>query len=316
MKILDTRKTFKPFVYEWAIDYYKKQAFLMFWNPDEVSFKTDIDHFSRLDNPEKEFIKKIFTFFVQSDHDIGAKYVDAYLPRFKHSELRMMLLSFAHMESNHAQAYAKLIDSLGFTDYEGFLEYPEMVEKHSYLEKSVGVSTDIPNLMRDIAITSGFGEGLQLFGSFIMLLSFVERGLLPGMGDIVSWSLRDEQTHVEGLAKIFHTLKSDYPEHWTDDTKRSIYQACRDMVELEDRFISLVYSDDLVLPNLPKEDLHKYIRFLADYRLNQLGLKPNYYVTENPIKWLSKFVGETLEDLFNNTGSNYTRNSQDWEDIF
>jgi ribonucleoside-diphosphate reductase beta chain len=320
MTILDTRIHFKPFIYDWAYDYYKQQSFVMNWNPDEISFKEDIEQFPKLSPSEQKFVKQIFTFFVQSDNDIGQGYVDAYLPQFKHPEIRMMLLSFANMESNHAQAYAKLMDTLGFKDYKGFLAYPEMKEKHDYFDfksaNDLSESKKIPLLMKNIAVTSAFGEGLQLFGSFVMLLSLVSRGYLPGMGSVVSYSLKDETIHCEGLIKIFNTIKSEYPQYWIDSTKRSIYDACRDMVELEDRFISLVYTDDLDLPNLPKEMLHKYIRFLADHRLNQLGLKPNYYVEKNPITWLEEFTSYAREDNFNNSKTEYSNNRQDWSDIW
>jgi ribonucleoside-diphosphate reductase beta chain len=189
-----------------------------------------------------------------------------------------------------------------------------MEEKHEYMTNSVSYTKE--DLLTDIAVGSAFGEGLQLFGSFVMLLSLCERGHLKDMRDVVSWSLKDEGVHVEGLMKIFHQVKSDYPEVWNDDTKRRIYSVARHMVELEDRFISLVYTDDLNLPNLPKEDLHKYIRFLADLRLKQLGMKPVYYVPENPIKWLSKFSGEIHDDLFQNTGVSYQHSSFNTEELW
>lgn len=311
MTILTPRTHYKPFEYPWAYKLYVEQAHNMHWRPEEVALHQDIQDFKeKLSKPEQEFIRKIFLFFTQSDCDIGQMYTELYLPVFKIPEIRMMLLSFANMESNHAQAYSHLADTLGFQEYEEFLEYPEMKEKHNYL---VHRDADYPGeLLEAVAVTSAFGEGLQLFGSFIMLLSFVERGLLPGMGDVLAWSMRDESIHVKGLTKIFHEIKQDYPEVWIDDVKRTIYQACRDMVELEDRFISLIYTDDLELPNLPKETLHEYIRYLADHRLGQLGLKPNYYVKDNPISWLPKFENSLHEDLFNNTGTEYSKEARDW----
>jgi hypothetical protein len=38
----------------------------------------------------------------------------------------------------------------------------------------------------------GFTEGLQLFASFAMLMNFPRFNKMKGMGQIVSWSVRDE----------------------------------------------------------------------------------------------------------------------------
>lgn len=316
MTILDQRETYKPFQYPWAAEYHHLQSQQQHWNPDEVSFSDDIQHFKKLTEAEQKFLRDIFTFFVASDNDIGANYVSKYLPTFPAPEIRMMLLAFANMESTHAAAYAKLMEAMGFEDYDTFLGYPEMVEKHEHLDVYCPASGGVGSMLVDIAIGSAFGEGLQLFGSFTMLLSFADRGLLPGVRDVVSWSLRDESVHVRGLIRIFHELRTDFPESWNDDTKRRIYDEARTMVELEDRFISLVYTDHLNLPNLPKADLHRYIRYLADYRLGQLGLKPVYYVESNPISWLSKFSNEVHDDLFTNTGVSYQHTNFNEEEMW
>lgn len=315
MTILDPRLAYRPFNYPWAFELFQKQSRELFWSPDVISFADDIQDYKDLPEVEQEFIRKIFTFFVQADADVSAHYVNRYLPEFPQPEVRMMLLAFANMESTHIDAYSKLVESLGLGDYDGFLKYPEMREKHEFLEDQ-GVGTWIELLMRDIAVGSAFGEGLQLFGSFAMLLSYPQRGLFKGMRDVVAWSLRDETLHVKGMVQIFKTLREEYPDVWTDDFKRTIYQACRDMVELEDRFISLVYTDGLRLPNLSKESLHEYIRYLADHRLGQLGLKPNYYVKSNPIEWMDMFTLDLKEDLFNNTGTSYQHSTFDTEALW
>jgi len=314
--ILDARDYYKPFRYPWAYDYYKMQAHEQHWSVSEISFKTDIDHYHQLREPEKEFLRKIFAFFVQADADIAGTYVRDYLPTFKAPELRMMLGAFSNMESNHMMAYAELVETLGFQDYKNFLKYPEMEEKHKFITHDKKSPESIGDIMYRIAVGSAFGEGLQLFGSFVMLLSFAERGLLPGVRSVISWSMRDETIHVAGLIKLFHELKKDYPIAWCDIVKRSIYKAASEMTELEDRFISLIYTDDLELPNLPKETLHQYIRYLADHRLGQLGLKPVYYVDSNPIEWVTKYSNQLHEDLFQNPLTNYVHRSFNVEDMY
>ena len=312
MTILDKREWVRPFEYEWCYRYWKSQAHVMHWNVDTVSFTSDIDQFNQLDGPTKEFVKKIFTFFTQADDDIAGYYVNKYLPIFPLPETRMMLTAFAAMEANHADAYSKLVESLGFSDYKSFLEYPQMKEKHDCLNGRPDAS-NVSDVMVDIAVGSAFMEGLNLFGTFVMLLSLCADGKFKGMRSVVTWSLKDESVHVQGLMDIFNTLRQEYPGHWNDETKRRIYQAATHMVELEDRFISLVYTDDLELPNLTKEQVHRYIRYLCDRRLEQLELKPVYYVEGHDIEWLDMFSNTIHSDLFQNTNPEYNHSKFDDE---
>ena len=58
-----------------------------------------------------------------------------------------------------------------------------------------------------------------------------------------------------------------------------------EIVKLEDAFNDLAYK--IGEPEgLPKEDVKNYIRYIADRRLLQMGLKTNFKVKDNPIPWL------------------------------
>jgi ribonucleotide reductase beta subunit family protein with ferritin-like domain len=116
---------------------------------------------------------------------------------------------------------------------------------------------------------------------------------MKGMCKVVEWSIRDETMHVDGMTQIFRGFCEEHPRVVTDDFKREIYTMLRQVVELEDSFIDLAYNgeigvDDLsiAMAGLQKEDVKLYIRHIADRRLLQLGLKPNFEVKDNPLPWL------------------------------
>jgi ribonucleoside-diphosphate reductase beta chain len=52
------------------------------------------------------------------------------------------------------------------------------------------------DIARTLAMFGGFTEGVQLFASFAMLMNFPRFNKMKGMGQIVSWSVRDESLHV------------------------------------------------------------------------------------------------------------------------
>lgn len=220
----------------------------------------------------------------------------------------MMLSAFASSEANHAHAYALLNDTIGepeLLDFKAFQEYKEMADKHEYLFKDKGKG--LQGLARDIACFSAFGEGLQLFASFVMLLNFQRYGRMKGMCQIVTWSIRDETHHVESMIKLFKTLVKENPNIWTEKFKASIYQTARDMVELEDKFIDLAFGMGGIR-GLSADEVKKYIRYIADRRLLQLSLKPNYGVKDNPLGWLDWVLnGVEHANFFENRATEYNK---------
>jgi ribonucleoside-diphosphate reductase beta chain len=160
---------------------------------------------------------------------------------FRPTEIKMMLAAFANMETVHIAAYALLLETLGMPDSEfaAFLDYGAMRDKHDYLQ-TFGVETD-GDILRTLAMFGGFAEGLQLFASFAILLNFPRHNKMRGMGQVVSWSVRDETLHCEGIIRLFHTFASETGA-LTDAVRDDIVECARNVVRLEDRFIELAFE--------------------------------------------------------------------------
>ena len=319
MSVFEERSYYKPFQYPWAFESYDMQQ-KMHWLPSEVPLHEDVNDWNnRMDTAEKNLVKQILTFFTQGDVDIAQAYMDVYIPMFKQPEIRMMLSAIATSEANHAHSYSLLNDTIGMDDkeYKAFQEYAAMNDKHNYLWQNKGGTRD-EKLVRDMAVFSAFGEGLQLFASFVMLLNFQRHGKMKGMGQIVAWSIRDESHHVESMIKLFHCLLDEKPHVWNDTFKKSLYDICRDMVTLEDRFIDLAFELGPV-EGLEPHEVKQYIRYIADRRLLQLGLKPNFGVKENPLEcvdWVINGVEHT--NFFENRSTEYAKGALQgsWDDAF
>jgi ribonucleoside-diphosphate reductase beta chain len=88
----------------------------------------------------------------------------------------------------------------------------------------------------------------------------------------------------------------------------------REAVSLEDAVIDIAYNNNDI-EGLTKEEVKQYIRFIADRRLIQLGLKGNYGVKENPLPWLEPLINTASHDnFFETTVTEYNSNglSGDW----
>ena len=287
-ELLTPSKAYKPFRYPWAYEIWQRQQ-QVHWLPEEIPMGEDVaDWANRLTDKEREFLTSIFRFFTQADIDVSGGYIDLYLPKFKPVEVRMMLTSFANMETVHIAAYALLIETLGMPDEEfsKFLEYQEMVDKHDYVAK-FGMDTD-RDVLRAMAVYGAFTEGLQLFGSFAMLLNFPRFGKMRGMGQVVAWSVRDESIHCEGVIKLFHEFAKETGVY-DKKVKEDIRNIAEDIVKLEDRFIDLAFKFG-EMEGLNADDVKKYIRYICDWRLSQLGVAPIYGISEYPLPWLRSLL--------------------------
>ena len=319
-KLTEERTFFKPFNYPWAYDAWLKHE-QSHWLHTEVPMLEDVkDWKKKLSKEEKHFLTQIFRFFTQGDIDVAGGYVKNYLPHFTQPEVRMMLLGFAAREALHIAAYSHLIETLGLpeTTYNEFLEYEEMKEKHEYVKDISAKSGSIESTATHIAVFSAFTEGMQLFSSFIMLLNFPRHGKMKGMGQIVTWSIVDETQHAESMIKLFKTYIEENREVWNDDLKSKIYTIAERMVELEDKFIDLAFSANM-MENLTAEDVKKYIRYIADRRLISMGLKGIFKVKRNPLPWVEEMINApTHTNFFENRATDYAKGalSGNWGDVW
>lgn len=319
LKLTDERHSWKPFSYPWAMEMWEKHEG-MHWLPKEVPMQNDVDHWNnKLTKGQKNFLMQIFRLFTQGDISVAGAYVKNYLPTLGgHPEIRMMLLSFAAREAIHVVAYAHLIETLGLPEkvFNEFLEYEAMVEKQTYFDSIENM--DKKHIIQQMTAVSAFTEGMTLFSSFAMLLNFGRQGLMPGMVKIVTWSSLDEDVHVEAMTKLFRTFVKENHDVWNDDLKGQLYVIAQKMVDLEDKFIDLAYEQG-GMEGLDKDEMHLYIRYIADRRLIGLGLKGIFKVKKNPLPWVDEMIVlQSHSNFFEQTESSYSKGALtgDWKDVW
>ena len=240
MSLLDAKPIYKPFHYPWAYDAWLTQQ-RIHWLPEEVPLADDVkDWRNKLTDSERHLLTQIFRFFTQADVEVQDCYHEKYGRVFKPTEIKMMLTAFSNMETVHIAAYSHLLDTIGMpeSEYSAFLQYKEMKDKHDYLS-TFGVDSD-EDIAKTLAMFGGFTEGLQLFASFAMLMNFPRFNKMKGMGQIISWSIRDESLHCEGIIKLFHAFVKER-DCLTPAVKDAIIEACQKTVRLEDAFIDLAF---------------------------------------------------------------------------
>ncbi|MDA7564153.1 ribonucleotide-diphosphate reductase subunit beta [Pelagibacteraceae bacterium] len=316
--LLKEKAVYKPFRYPWCYDAWLTQQ-RIHWLPEEIPLAEDVrDWQKNLTSHEKNLLTQIFRFFTQADVEVNNCYLRHYTTVFKPTEVLMMMTAFASMETIHVAAYSHLLDTIGMpeSEYSAFLKYKEMKDKYDYMQNfNVNNKREIA---KTVAVFSAFTEGLQLFASFAILLNFPRFNKMKGMGQVVTWSVRDETLHCNSMIKIFNTFCAENPGLLDASLKKEITDACRTIVEHEDAFIDLAFEMGPI-EGLTAQQVKDYIRWIANRRLLQLKLDEIYDVKDNPLDWIDNMLnGVEHMNFFEGRATEYSRASTkgSWVEAF
>ena len=318
MSLLDSRPVYKPFSYPWCYDAWLTQQRLH-WLPEEVPLADDVkDWHNKLSDAERNLLTQIFRFFTQSDVEVNNCYMKNYSRVFQPTEIQMMLAAFSNIETIHIAAYSHLLDTLGMPEdeYQAFLKYKEMKDKYDYMQQW-GVETK-EDIAKTLAVFGAFTEGLQLFASFAILMNFPRFNKMKGMGQIVSWSVRDESLHTASIIRLFRTFIKENNEVWNEKLQHDLYVNCSTVVNHEDAFIDLAFELGGV-EGIDADGVKSYIRYIADRRLMQLGLQPMHHIEKNPFPWLDEMLnGVEHANFFENRATEYSKAATrgTWDEAF
>ena len=315
--ITEPRIYYKPFEYQDAFNFYKDQH-RAHWLADEVPLASDLNDWKlKLSEPEKNLIGNILKSFAQTEvhvNDYWSTKVSVWFPK---PEVQAMARVFADFESIHAEAYARLNEELGLDDFAAFMEDETSKNKIERLIEVPG--TTIEEKALSLAIFSAFTEGVNLFSSFAVLMSFQLRNLMKGTGQIVEWSVRDESLHSKAGCWLFRKLLEEQHELNTPTLRTKIVEACELSVKLEFDFIEKAFEMGDI-DGLNKEQLKAFIKARANEKLVELGYQAIYNdIDPNLLKQMEWFghltSGKTHQDFFAGRVTSYAKSTADWSDL-
>lgn len=315
--ITTPRHYYKPFEYQQAFEFYKDQH-RVHWLADEVPLGSDItDWKSHLNESEKNLIGNILKSFAQTEVHVNDYWSSKISQWFPKPEIVAMASAFGAFEAIHAEAYARLNEELGLDDFQAFLEDETSKAKIDRLLETP--SDTFEEKILALAIFSAFTEGVNLFSSFAILMSFQLRNLMKGTGQIVAWSVRDESLHSRAGCWLFNTIMEENPKYNTSEIEAHIMEACDLSVKLEFDFIDKAFEMGDI-EGLSKEQLKNYIKARSNEKLEELGYKPVYNdIDENlldQMEWFGHLTnGVEQQDFFAQRPTSYSKSVGDWSDL-
>jgi ribonucleoside-diphosphate reductase beta chain len=319
--LLRERVVYKPFEYPEAHDYWLKQQ-QAHWLHTEVPMMSDINDWKQnLTETEKNIVGSILKGFAQTETIVNDYWSGLVTKWFRKPEVIMMATTFGAFETIHAEAYSLLNETLGLDNFSEFLEDEATMAKIENLmstRDNFDGEDDLQDIAKSLAIFSAFTEGVNLFSSFAILLSFKMRNKLKGVGQIVEWSIRDESMHSEAGCWLFRTLIKENPHLNTPDLKAAINEAALLSLKLELDFIDKVYElGDL--EGCSKDDLVAFIKNRVNTKLGDLGYGSIIDgIDTNALKRMKWFdslsAGKQHTDFFASRVTNYSKGHLQWDE--
>jgi ribonucleoside-diphosphate reductase beta chain len=318
--IIEERVVYKPFEYPKAHDFWLKQQ-QAHWLHTEVPMMSDINDWKQnLTETEKNIIGSILKGFAQTETIVNDYWSNLVTKWFRKPEVIKMAVTFGAFETIHAEAYSLLNEELGLDDFSEFLEDETTMAKIEALmnvRDSHDGSVNYAEVARSLAIFSAFTEGVNLFSSFAVLLSFKLRNKLKGVGQIVEWSIRDESLHSEAGCWLFRQLLADNPELNTPELKKYVEDAARLSLKLELDFINKVYEMG-DLEGCTQYDLTNFIKHRVNTKMKDLGYESIIEdIDEDSVvkmRWFDNLSGgKQHSDFFATRVTNYSKGVQKWD---
>jgi ribonucleoside-diphosphate reductase beta chain len=312
-------KTKGGFDYPQFHEYYEKTVASP-WRHQEAPLESDVrDWQYNSSQPERDLIAGVLKGFTSMELGVQCYWGDKVTKMFAKPEIKAMARAFSYFETIHAAAYSYLSDELGLDEYEEFISDPVALQKVSKFFDS-NISDKV-----SLAVFSGAGEGVSLYSSFAILLSFTKDGRYSGLSSIISWSCIDESTHSDAGCELFKEWVSE--DGITDEEVRQIRKGFEAVVGNEFSFLDDIFSSsnsDQV--PISKTSLKGYIKWRANNRFRFLGFDDYFVLTDEELKgaleiseWFDPMVrGAINPDFFKTSkeGSNYiAKPTQDYMSV-
>ncbi|AGA25306.1 ribonucleotide-diphosphate reductase subunit beta [Singulisphaera acidiphila] len=309
--------TLRPMRYPAFFEMYKA-AIKNTWTVEEVDFSTDLADLDRRITPaEKHLIQRLVAFFATGDSIVGNNLVLNLYQHINSPEARMYLSRQLYEESLHVHFYLTLLDNY----------LPDMAER----EQAFAAIENIPSIkgkadfcFRWIDSIEGLDrletrahrrqfllnlicfaaciEGLFFFAAFAYVYFLRSKGLLHGLATGTNWVFRDESAHIAFAFNVIAIARREEPDLFDAALEADVVAMMREAVECETAFARDVLSFGVVGMSL--QDLRKYLEYVADRRLESLGIAP-IYGSRNPLAFMELQDVQELANFFERRVSAY-----------
>ncbi len=298
-----------PLKYQWAYDLYKTMK-SNHWEPEDIPMQRDVEQWrgSELADVERWIIKMAIGYFSAAEGIVGDNIIHVVRELVTAPELKLVLGRHAHEENIHADSLVYMISSLGINPHECeamFEDIPTIDRKTEFVvsnsralrrDMDLTQTADKQALAKNIFLFGQCMEGTQFYGLFGMVLSLYRQNKFPGIGQMFRYTLRDESNHIDVFRNLLMDMVEENPDIWTAEFRAELTDLMRQAIELEKDFIRDCLPVNAV--GLGADAFCQYIEYIADRRLEGVGLKALNPGISNPFPWLAEMMDIKKEQNF------------------
>ncbi|RKG66824.1 ribonucleoside-diphosphate reductase [Corallococcus sp. CA054B] len=309
--------TLRPMAYPVFFEMYRN-AIKNTWTVEEIDFSTDlVDLRSKMTDAERHLIHRLVAFFATGDSIVGNNLV---LNLYKHlnaPEARMYLSRQLYEEALHVQFYLTLLDTYVPDPAERAKAFaavdniPSIQRKARFCMKwmdsiqaldQVRSKSDRRQFLLNLICFAGCIEGLFFFAAFAYVYFLRSKGLLNGLAAGTNWVFRDESAHMAFAFESIKTARKEEPDLFDAGLEKDVVQMMRDAVECETQFAQDLLSGGVM--GLSVQEMRGYLEYVADQRLQMLGMAPIFH-TKNPLHFMDLQDVQELTNFFERRVSSY-----------
>jgi ribonucleoside-diphosphate reductase beta chain len=288
------------------------------WTVEEVDFQTDlVDLRQRLTPAEVHLIRRLVAFFATGDSIVSNNLVLNLYTHINSPEARLYLSRQLFEEAVHVQFYLTLLDNYipdpderagAFAAVENI---PSIAKKADFCMKWMDSVQDLDHLgtrehrtqfLLNLICFAACIEGLFFFAAFAYVYFLRSKGLLHGLAAGTNWVFRDESCHLEFAFEVVNVVRSQEPDLWDEKLKGDIVQMMREAVDAEAQFAEDLLSGGV--GGLSVREMRQYLGYVADSRLQRLGIAPAFHA-RNPFSFMDLQDVQELTNFFERRVSAY-----------
>lgn len=300
-----------PMKYDWAWQKYLDGC-ANHWMPQEVNMTADVTLWKSSDgltDDERRIVMRNLGFFATADSLVANNLVLAVYRLITNPECRQYILRQAFEEAIHTHAYQYCIESLGMDEGEIFNMYqevPTVAKKTAWGLRytwaisdpkfNTGTTANDKELLRNLIAYYCVMEGIFFYCGFTQILSMGRRNKMNGVAEQFQYILRDESMHLNFGIDVINQIKIENPDLWDDALKEEATQMILQGTQLE-----IEYARDTMprgVLGMNADMMEGYLKFIANRRLSQIGLKEEYPQADNPFPWMSEIMDLNKEKNF------------------
>jgi ribonucleoside-diphosphate reductase beta chain len=309
--------TLRPMKYPVFYEQYKA-AIKNTWTVEEVDFSTDVsDLRQRMSPAEQHLISRLVAFFATGDSIVGNNLVLNLYKHINSPEARMYLSRQLFEEAQHVEFYLTLLDTYIAEPeerkkaFDAVESIPSIRRKAEFCFKwidsiqalnSIQTADDRRSFLLNLICFACCIEGLFFFAAFAYVYFLRSRGLLHGLATGTNWVFRDESAHIQFAFEVIRTVQRQEPELFDKAMEERVVEMLKEAVDCE-----MVFAEDVLalgIGGLSARDMLEYLRYVADRRLEALGIAP-VFGSKNPFNFMELQDVQELTNFFERRVSAY-----------